>query len=203
MRAAPQPTIVRRTRPHATTCLTAAASYPVSGGTEITIARSRQTVPYHMALVASMLAYLGAVSGISIGLLMLLCALLTPPGQPTFIQHGRATTPKLNEPIPLKVSLSTRSKIGGRRQPPSVRLWESGAIARTSGASYRHYAARKVTLLRQESRDALRQKLGPVVSRERSRKWTYRHPNVSYRPLSYAQAPSGDLSPLGDFSQVQ
>lgn len=157
-----------------------------------------------MALVASMLAYLGAVSGISIGLLMLLCAFLAPPGQPTFIQHGRATTAKLNEPMPLKVSLSTRSKTGGRRQPPSVRLGESRAIARTSGASYPRYAARKVTLLRQESRDALRQKSGPVVSRERSSKWAFRRdPDVSYRPLSYAQAPSGDLSPLGDFSQVQ
>ena len=54
--------------------LRAAASYPVNGGTEISIARSRQTVLYHMAL----------------------------------------------------------------------------AIARTSGASYPRYAARKVTLLRQE-----------------------------------------------------
>jgi len=125
-----------------------------------------------MALVASMLAYLAAVSGISIGAVMLVCAFLAAPGQPTFPQHGGATATKSGKPISLKASRSTRRTAGKLRRQPSVRL----------SASYSRHGARKVTL-RQNSRSA-----GALG---RSSKWARQdEPTVFHRSMSYAQAPS-------------
>ena len=98
---------------------------------EITITRSRQArmgkrcfltwrwslpcLPRHLGHVDRITNDIVRVSGASL--------------PPTIVLHRSATTAKLSEPILLKVSLSTRSKTGGRRQPPSVRRGKNGAIS--------------------------------------------------------------------------
>ena len=56
-----------------------------------------------LAFFASLLAYVGFVTGISVGLVMLWCALVAPAGQPSLPQHGRAAIARRSERMATKV----------------------------------------------------------------------------------------------------
>lgn len=142
-----------------------------------------------MVFVASLLAYLVAVTGISASLLMLVCALLAPPGQSTLAQHGGAISARQSEPPPHKASLSTRLTASARRRPNSARA-EGGIVSQTQDASYSRHRVHvaHAALPRQKSR--------AVASRDRLGEWAYRYgPNAfSSRRTSYAQDLSGAYS---------
>ena len=71
-----------------------------------------------LAFFASLLAYVGFVTGISVGLVMLWCALVAPAGQPSLPQHGRAAIARRSERMATKVPAQFTT---GRRKQSILR----------------------------------------------------------------------------------
>ena len=130
-----------------------------------------------MAFVASLLAYLVTVVGISVSLVMLGCAVLAPQALSTFNPHGRVAAVAQIEPPQRPAPRLTPSIHSGQRPRNSARISDNTIVPRARGVSKEHIA----TLLRQRSRQ--------MVSRACLSGWTLRcAPNAfSSRRMSYAQ----------------
>jgi hypothetical protein len=130
-----------------------------------------------MTFIVSLLAYLGSVTGISVGLLMLACAFFASPRPPTLLPHGQTTTAAQTEPTLHKAALSRILKTDSHRQS------ESRAGPQTSAAGRVRYAVNGVSALHRQK------------SRDRENEWAYRHEPVGFSGrANYAQALSGDFS---------
>jgi hypothetical protein len=136
-----------------------------------------------MAIIASILAYLGTVASISIGLLVLVCVFFAPPHPSTLLSHVQRTAAAQTEPEAHKASLSRLHKAGSQKQSMSASRADSRAVSHTNCAARTHYAVDGVPAL-------LRQK-----SRARENEWAYRREPTGFpRRASYAQELSSDTS---------
>src|ERR1700733_12918513 len=72
-----------------------------------------------MGFFASIVAYLGAVIGIALGLLLPLCVLLSVPGQSTAPHQTAAMASRLSEPA---ATTNTKMKVTSRVRRPKPRV---------------------------------------------------------------------------------
>jgi hypothetical protein len=143
-----------------------------------------------MAFFASLLAYFGAVMGMSIGALMVLCAFLAPPDQSTLSQRSGAVASKRAESMLRRSSPLMGSTTGRHTQSISARVAASESDLPANGASTRRGANVVKEVLRRRNSHR-------IVSRNRLNEWAYRHePDISSPRANYAQDLSAGFSPI-------
>jgi hypothetical protein len=134
-----------------------------------------------MVLIASIFAYLCTVTGISVGLLMLVCMFFTTPRPPTLLAQSQTTAARQTEPTPRMTALSKLLKTGSHRQSTSASRADSRVGSQPSGAGHTRYAMDRAPAL-------LGQKSHRLVSRDHGKEWAYRHEPTGFsRRASYAQ----------------
>jgi len=132
-----------------------------------------------MALLASMLAYLGAATGIVVALLMSFDAFIYSPSQSTIPQQTMATSAKPSGPEPTTMPTSA----SGRWAPRVAHgVAQGGAVANMNTAAD---ARRSAPMASATSRE----RYGHRLDRQaRAKSWAYpQAPNVEPRAMGYAQ----------------
>ena len=124
-----------------------------------------------------MLAYLGSVAGILLGLVTLFSVLLAPPSQPMPIYHAAAARMR-----------PAQSITGRHKQSLSTSRAEGDSATQAVSTRYRR-KRRRIAHINSPRRES-----DQVASRDRVNEWTYGHERRGLpRGNSYAQGPSADV----------
>jgi hypothetical protein len=144
-----------------------------------------------MSFLASLIAYLGAVTGIVRALLMPLCVVLSAPSQSTVPHQTVAMALKPSEAAATtNVTTKVTFRIGQRERRVAPSLLEGGAFLQIIKSAA--YARRRVQTANETSR---KQSLHTLDRLERMRHLAYQQePNFASRYMGYVDDPSADRS---------
>jgi len=140
-----------------------------------------------MAFIATLLGYLGTVTGVALALLMAICAFVSSPSQPAIPRQTVAIAAKPGEPkaaaTPLTTTISAKS---GPNVVPTVP--EDRPVPQLRNIA----SARRAPMANDSSRD---QNFHQPERLERAKHWAYQlEPDFETRYMGYINEPSADSS---------
>jgi hypothetical protein len=141
-----------------------------------------------MALLASMLAYLGAATAIAVALLMATTVFLATPDQPTSTLQTLAMASRPIAPEATTNATTKPTPMIGRLEPRvPLQLLDSGTASKIKGGAY--------TRPRPHTANASLRKqfLHMLARQERTRRWAnQQEPDFGSRYMGYVDDPSAD-----------